>query len=596
MRKLLNLALLLALAVLPARAFADEGWVIERFDVDIAIHKDGSFDVVEEIAVDFQGLEKHGIFREIPVLYEWEADQSKLRSIDINSVGVTDDRGAAIRWDVTTDNYLRLKIGDPNRTISGKQVYRIAYTVRGMLNPFADHDELYWNATGDQWPVPIEEASVRVNVPGGRIDRVACYMGPVGSTERCGLAKVDRALATFAAGRTLGSGEGLTFVASIPKGTVTVAAPTLQDREKTVGDALELHPAYLVVAGGTFLFVVAFLFARWYEKGRDKRYTSVYQLTGDEAEASAGAFQDETIVVEYEPPDNLRPAEIGVVIDERADTTDVSATIIDLAARGYLNITELEKKGWFGKTDYKLTKLKPAEAELEGYEQTIFDGLFDSGDEVELSDLKNKFYKDLKEAKKELYSRSVKLKHFARSPEKVRSTYVMWGVGLLVIGGGLSVLLGMFSNAGIVGFGAALGGIPVMLFAKAMPARTAKGREIYRRSLGFKKFIEVADKSRQEFYEQQGIFERYLPYAMMFGSVRKWAGVFEELGIEVPEPTYYHGNYTTFQAAAFASSFTGFSSSVGSVMASTPGGSGGSGFSGGGSSGGGGGGGGGGSW
>jgi uncharacterized membrane protein len=118
---------------------------------------------------------------------------------------------------------------------------------------------------------------------------------------------------------------------------------------------------------------------------------------------------------------------------------------------------------------------------------------------------------------------------------------------------------------------------------------------MYRRALGFRRYIETAETERQAFAERRNLFEEYLPYAIVFEAVDKWANAFEGLDDEANRPSWYSGR-GPFVASAFASNVNDFSESISSVMASTPGGRGGSGFGGGGGSGGGGGGGGGGSW
>jgi uncharacterized membrane protein len=141
---------------------------------------------------------------------------------------------------------------------------------------------------------------------------------------------------------------------------------------------------------------------------------------------------------------------------------------------------------------------------------------------------------------------------------------------------------------------AALGGL-VLILARLMPRRTAKGSEALRRILGFRLYINTAEQSRQEFNERANIFAAYLPYAIVFGSVEKWARVFRDIDTAQATKGWYVGP-GPFIAADFSRSLESFSSSVSSVIGSTPGNSGGSGFGGGGFSGGGGGGGGGGSW
>lgn len=598
-RALLAAVLLAVLAVpaaSPARAEDDTGWTITSFDAHVEIQSDGSLEVVESIAVDFGSLQKHGLIREIPVDYEWAADTSKLRVIAIEPSSATDFKGRGLPWTDDQDGgYIVIRIGDPNATVSGKQQYRITYTVRDGLNAFPDHDELYWNITGNAWPVPIEKATATVVFPGHSFLKSECYQGPTGSKERCKAKKVAGFTATFGSGRALAAGEGLTVALAFPTGAVPVGAPVLIDGDRGFFDYFSLNPAFGGVAGITVLLALVLIAVRWIEAGRDRRFVALYG-SGDGAEGAAPFVGGDTIVVEYTPPDDLRPAEIGVLLDERADTNDVSATIVDLAARGYLQIDELEKHGWLGKPDYLLRQTGNGQGELLNYEQILYSGLFDRKSEVKLSSLKNKFYKDLERVKTKLYGRSVELGLFSGNPEKVRGHYKAIGFGVAVVGGLATWGLAYFWGAGVAGLGLPVAGLMTAGAARSMPARTAKGREMRRRALGFKRFIEVADKRRQQFYEQAGIFERYLPYAMMFGSVKKWAKVFEDLGIEVPEPTYYHGTYGAFYASDFADSVGGFGSSLAGTIASTPGGSGGSGFGGGGGSGGGGGGGGGGSW
>jgi uncharacterized membrane protein len=141
-----------------------------------------------------------------------------------------------------------------------------------------------------------------------------------------------------------------------------------------------------------------------------------------------------------------------------------------------------------------------------------------------------------------------------------------------------------------------VGAAGALLFAIAhvMPRRTAEGRLMYRRCLGFRKYMVTGETERQKFAENANLFDEYLPYAIVYGCVDKWAKAFEGLAAEGREPHWYVGP-RRFMPSVFADSVSDFSSSISSVMASTPGGSGSSGF-GGGSSGGGGGGGGGGSW
>lgn len=596
---------LLAGALAPA-VKADEGWTIRSFDVTYEIDEAGTVRVTEDLLVDFGFLERHGIFRDIPVQYQYDSDYNRVTTI--TDVAVDDGANPWPYELIRGGPNLRIKIGDPARLVSGQQRYRISYTVSGGLNPFPDHDEFYWNVTGNAWPVKIEEASATVRPPNGSLERIACYEGAAGSTVPCQSTGGDSS-ASFAATVPLPPGSGLTIVVGLRKGAVEVPplvlVPGRSDPWDDVAGFLGLRPLPIAAAIAIGAGAVALIIRVWWVAGRDRWYGDMFHVAegGRSSRKPLGAH--ESIVTEFTPPEvdsssrrRLRPAEIGLLVDERADTLDVTATIVDLAVRKYLVIKETESGGILGlfkKNDYELEKLDADESALLPYERRLLDSLFDGGSSVKLSDLKNKFYEDLASVKKELYKQLTEaLKYFPRSPEKTRSTYQVAGGLIIGVGVVLTYVLGQDLGIAILGAPVLVTGGLLLALAPAMPRRTAEGRVMYRRALGFRRYIETAETARQEFAEKANIFQEYLPYAIVFKCVDKWAKAFEGLGDEATRPDWYYGRHA-FAAHAFASRVNDFSESISSVMASTPGGRGGSGF-GGGSSGGGGGGGGGGSW
>ncbi len=573
-------ALLLVLsgpAVTPALAADDGGWVITSFDAQIDIQADGRIVVDESLAVDFGVLAKHGIFRSIPVKYEWPNEPRKVRVYELQVLSVTDARGRPWRFETSTqDGNVVVRIGDPDRTVSGAQTYRIRYAVKGVLNAFTDHDELYWNVTGGDWGVPILRASATVRAPDA-FSQTSCFVGYSGSSAKCGAIQGLAKGATFTAGRSLAPGEQLTIVAGLRRGIVAQPVPILQDRPRELGEYFDASPLWLVLALLVALAGLALVFWRWWTAGRD-------------------APDRVTIVPEYEPPDKLRPAQIGLVADERADTLDVTASIVDLAVRGYLTIAEIPKQGLFGSRDWLLEKKKPADTGLLDYERTIFEGLFDDGEQVRLSALRRHFYTTLARAEKELYADATARGWFPADPSRVRSTYAVAGVGLVVLAGAIAFALGSAFGGGLVGIGAGVPALALVAASPVMPRRTKAGAELARRARGFRRYMEVAEKDRQRFAEQEHIFADYLPYAIVFGCVDQWAKAFEGIDLKEVTSTWYSGNLATFNAMSLSQDLSSFSGQLSTAIASTPGGSGSSGFGGGGGAGGGGGGGGGGSW
>ncbi len=600
----------------------DGGWTIRSFDVTYEINEDGTVRTTEQIDVDFGSLERHGIFRDIPVEYGYDSDNNRLMRLSDIEI---DDGSSPVQWTIDSkEPTMRLRIGDPDVLVTGEQRYRIQYTINDGLNPFTDHDELFWNVTGNDWPVPIESANATVLVPGDVIDEVQCFEGRSGSTARCHTA-IDPGGATFQATSVLAPGSGMTLVVALEKGAVEVGppvlVPTTVDVLQEIDNFLGLQPLPIGIAIVLGVIGLAGVYRWWWVAGRDRWFGNLAVVPEGAPATTRPLGAEETVVVEYEPPDlplpeakrgsfldpgdassrhgrRLRPAEVGLLMDERADTLDVSATIVDLAVRGHLKIKETKSGGILGlfkKEDYDLERIEKTDDSLLPYEQRLKSAIFDGKRMVKLNDLKTKFHKDLKLVKTDLYEDAVRdLKFFPRNPDTVRTIYQVAGVVMAVLGGGLVFVLGSAVEAGIIGVALIVTGVAVLAFAAAMPRRTATGRRMFRRCVGFRLYMATAEKDRQRFAEEANIFHEYLPYAIVYGCVERWAKVFESLGLK-PEANWYTGR-RGFMPLAFASTMSNFSSSISTVMASTPGGSGSSGFGGGGFSGGGGGGGGGGSW
>jgi uncharacterized membrane protein YgcG len=546
--------------------------VIERFAADITVQKDGSLHIVEAIDANFGGLQKHGIFRTIPVRYQWDDTHVRVYRLQVRSV--TDASGKGLHYDTSDQGASKvIKIGDPDRTVSGRQTYRITYDVSGAMNAFPDHDELFWNVNGGYWDVRAQAVTATVHAPAAP-QQATCYQGAAGSDEACRFT-ITSSGADFAATRPLAPRGQLTIVASLAKGVVAEPTPIIARDGDNFLAYFEPQPLWLALAALALVAGLAFVYRRWYTRGRDAR-------------------ERVTIVPEYEPPDKVRPAQLGVILDESADTKDVTATIVDLAVRGFLTITE-EPQAWiFSKKDWSLHATGKAPDQLLPYEKIVYEGLFKDGADVKVSELRTHFISSLRSAQGELYRDSARRKWFATRPDRVRQGYTGMGVLVIIAGVGIAWLLGRTLGAGLVGVAVTIVGLVALAVARIMPAKTAAGAELLRRSLGFRQYMEVAEKERQRFAERENIFSEYLPYAIVFGCVDKWASAFKDIDTSAQTSSWYVGS-GPFNAGILSSSLQGFSSNLGSAISSTPGSSGGSGFSGGGA-GGGGGGGGGGSW
>ncbi len=583
-----------ALLAVPATAQSGPE-VIRDYTVHIQILADGDLQIRETIDYDFGTTSHHGIFRTIPTRFPYDEANDRIYPID----DVTAQSDAPDDVDVSEEGgFTKIRVGDPDVEISGRHTYTLSYRVEGALNGFPDHDELYWNAIGDEWQAAIEHARVTVTAPAS-IQRVRCFQGYQGSTEPCARATSDGSEASFRPGRALSPFEGLTVVVAIPKGAVPLPQPILDERW-SAGRAFSANPGTVAASLTMLALLGGSLFRLWSREGRDRRFlgSQIDQVMGSasgEDEAVPIGEGDAEAPVEFAPPEGVRPGQIGTLLDERANVIDVTATIVDLAGRGFLLIQEIPGHGLFSKDDWSLIRLEKAETELLPYEKKLLDGLFRDGNEVKVSELKTTFAERLHGVERSLYEDAMREKWFRTRPDHVRTRWAGRGALLTVVGGVLTFVLARWTHWGLVGIPVILGGVTLALMARWMPARTAKGTAMLRRIRGFRRVIETAETHMSRWAEEENVFTRYLPYAIVFGLTKKWAKAFEDLGIAPDTSSWYVGPHP-FTALAFADSIDGFAVTTGGTLASTPASSGSSGFGGGGFSGGGGGGGGGGSW
>ncbi|GAB3401546.1 DUF2207 domain-containing protein [Flindersiella endophytica] len=590
--------LLLGLLWCAGGAQAADNERIRQYDVEFGIRHDGQFTVDETIEYDFGAQYKHGITRDIPNREEARDGQDRIWGIE--DIKVSSPSGAPADLEVDDDDdEIHLRIGDEDKTINGRQTYKISYVVTAGLNAFDDHDELYWDAIGTAWSVPIDQANVTVHAPGG-INRVACFTDDWKNDDRCASAKVvGPQTATFAQ-KDVSTWDGLTIVVGLAKGVVNVPAAHLVDSNNRTGGpigelAATTGPLQYGLGGGIAILAMVFAGVSYWRNGRDQRTYDV--PLGMKA----------AVAPEFSPPENVQPGLAGTLIDEKASGVEVSATVVHLAVRRYLRMEEIPAPNFWSNRDWKLTKLPaPSNDRVTAYERKLLDRIFAGKlEEVKLSDLKYSFAGTYRQLIDDFYREMVSKGWYRKDPNRARAGWRVGGMTLLIAGGilaGASVGNGQLGLALLFG-GFAVAGLILRLSARAMPGRTAKGSEMHQRVQGFKRYLETAEADQLQFEATEDIFSRYLPYAMVFGVVDKWAKVFSDLaesrGVSGGTTMYWYVGSSVTDFGHLGTSMSNFSSAAGSTMSATQssgGSSGGSsGFSGG-SSGGGGGGGGGGSW
>ena len=522
--------------------------------------------MTETIEANFIGAWHSSLYRTIPV--EYVTPQGFNYSLFVKFKGATDAANQPLKVESLREgHYLKWKIYVDDATDAERTIH-LHYQVQNGLKFFEDHDELYWNVTGDEWDVPVGEASAPILLPQGVTGvRTNEFTGSYGSRSQNANVSASDNTVEVSMLRPLSFHEGLTVVVGWDKGFVKEP------------ETSELIDEFLASNWPVFFPIPVFLVML-------HRY--ICQWTRPACYL---------IAVQYAPPDGMSPAEAGTLVDEAAAMRDITATIVDLAVRGYIVIEEKEKSGMMGlvhNKDYVFHLKKSAKewAGLKSHELVLLAGIFSNGaqTDVELSSLQNEFYKNLPSIKNSIFDELMERGYFQHRPDYVRSAFVGGGIAigvlLFLIGNALSQKMGMAPAPFLIA--AILSGAIIVGFGWFMRAHTANGVKALSGVLGFEDFLTHVEAGHLDRISQTPeTFEKFLPFAMALGVEKKWVGAFQN--IYTQPPSWYQGGYYNggFYPVMFISSLDNMTARAGTVMASAPRSSGGSGFGGGGSSGGG---------
>jgi uncharacterized membrane protein len=524
-----------------------KSWRVADFQDHILVNRDGSAVVTERITVVFVG-EWHGIHRIIPVEYPGPNRTNYELYLDVTSVG--DGEGGTFKYESSKANGSRdLKIYIPGAVDTTKTV-EITYRVRNGTRFFDDHDEFYWNVTGNDWPVPIDHAAATVRFPDSAAGslRAQAFTGVYGSSERDATAKVDGAETQFETNNPLPMRGGLTIDVYIPKDILREPGAFTRFLWFLGGNAIVFFP--LVT------FVVMFLL--WWYKGRDP---------------DPGV----SVAPMYEPPPGISPAEAGTLLDDKIHPRDITSTMVDLAVRGYIKIEETaEKTLVFTHKDYIFHLLKPmaqwTDKDLAPHERVMLENVFQGGAETRLSNLKNRFYTAVPIIRQDIMAALKNKGIYLLDPESANGYSV----------GAAAVILIPFAIFQYMGWANFFNSIPLLivcvliaaliwwLFARVMSAKTVKGARTRVAVLGFQEFMNRVDAERLKVMPPT-TFEKFLPYAMALGVEHHWAQAFS--GIVKDPPQWYvgpGGPYAGFNPIFFSSSMHGMATDMHQVFVSAP--------------------------
>jgi uncharacterized membrane protein YgcG len=606
---------LLALLGAGQAAQADER--ILAYDSTITVNRDGTLEVHEAITVQAEGQNiRRGIYRDFPTIYPREGGGQV--TVGFAFVDALRD-GAAEPWRVENrGNGVRVYVGSPSGTVPrGAHRYELTYRTDRQMGYFADHDELYWNVTGNGWGFAIDRASARVLLPEG-IPRdqikLEAYTGAQGTRGKSYSASLENGTPLFMTTQGLRPNEGLTIVAMWPKGFIMPAVEPAQplsspsaspgyanaedsgERYDSPAEAFLHHelprdnrPLFFGLMG--LLLLIAYYYFIWDKVGRDP--------------------PGRVIIPEYEMPKGLSAAATRYLIRMAYDNKCFAAGILSLAVKGHLQIKQSDGILGFGKKFSLKREHNPQAKPLTPDEQSLLGRLFSGGDTLVLEQENHSRVNGSRRAHQGALDASYKRGFFA-----INGGWHVAGIAISVV-----IILVTLSQPGAAilwpqwYFTSPLGWLTVALavfalitngvFGKLLRAPTVEGQRAMDHIRGFKMYLEVAEGEQLKRIDgppppklTPELYEAYLPAALALGVEQAWAERFaRELEIDPKsyQPAWYAGpGWNAGNISGFSSQLGASLSTAISSASQAPGSH--SGGGGGGSSGGGGGGGGGGGW
>lgn len=536
------------------------GYETEAFDVKVTVSEDHVCHVEETITVNFQS-EKHGIFRYIPY---------KPGIYTVKHMNVADDP-----YDVESQyengiNQKIIRIGDENKTLKGRHTYRISYDIVGYREKDDMLDYFSLDVLPTEWETDIQKSHITVQMPKAIApEKLQVFSGAYGLDENFLDIDADYDSVTDTisiSAENLYQGAGISLYSELPEGYWVEAASR---------DWL-LYPLLVILIG-----VPALCSVLWLIFGRDKKLVKT---------------------VEFYPPEDLTPAEIGYIIDGSVDTKDIVSMLTYFAEKGWISITEYEKD------EFELKRLKNIDAKEKRFAKTLFAGLFEEGDVVRLKQLPKEFGEVFQLSKtqlKDYYSgtnalvtkasrvcRTVSLLLALLLPvisvvmAAMASFNYLYAVFLIpvlfttIIGAAVliivfdrretysavkktiftatagAVFLTGIAIAALVCFAAMdwpwisaslltlVSPIISCVFVVLMEARTDLSLRLQGQILGFRDFIEAAELEKLKLLAEKDpqYFYHIMPYAYVMGLSDKWIKKFEE--IPTVPPFWYAGGGT----------------------------------------------------
>ncbi len=551
------LVISLALFVTPAHAASEQ---IDSLKQEVTINQNSEANITETIDYNFGSSSHHGIERYYQL--SSKTPDSKYYNLNFQLLGITQDGEEAQYSDSINGNSYYIRIGDPNTTITGVHRYVITYKMYPVVRQDPQGDYINYDVTGNDWKVPIVKATATITLPDGvTATQTRCYTGTAGSTEQDCTISTAGSIVTISSNSEIPSGQGLTANVLTPSGSFSKYL-IASDRPLDSSGQYFLLVVLCGFAIGFLIIIVGIVvrLVKWLNKRR--------------------AEKDETIIAQYEAPDGLLPAEMGVLEDLKLNMTEITATIIDLAVKGYLKIRHVKDD----KKNYEFVILKEDFGGLQDYEQDLM-LLFTTaatvgkdGKTLDVSSMdKTQSSATISSVYDKIDSR-LRAKNYYK--KKISGSAKGAGLGIVVVL--VFVVPFVFGFLSILWLVFPFICIPIAIVIASTPGHLTKtGYDEWAKVEGLKLFLTVTEKDRLKFTDapkkNPALFSKLLPAAIALGVEKEWAKQFE--GMDISRGMGWYDDYDPISSIYLAAILTNsFNSSLATSFA-PPASSGSSGFS-----------------
>jgi hypothetical protein len=468
-------------------------------DIALKVLRDGSLSVTETVKVP--GGQQ--LVRRVPLRVAAGDDQDRvytIRDAKVTGTGKAEQNGDQLVLTLT----------------GGESV--TTYTVDGSVADLSGNQQVRWQLASG-WDAELAQLTASFIAPVREASSVDCFAGPLGSSRQCSLSEVDHSGIVRVEQDGVKAGERVDLAVRLPPGTVPANARF--EKTATVANAFSPTPLAGLGFGALAVFLILGTLGVWLLRKRDVRALG------------AGSGPVDVLLrdgdrVYFASPDGVLPGQVGTVVDETVDVVDITATVVDLAVRNYLWIAEV--RAVTGAVDWQLSRRNAADDNLLDFERAIFGLLLPPGTEsVLLSELRGRGSLDLRGVSDAMYHDVVRKRWFAHRPDSGRNRLTWVGVGLLVLGLAGTVVLTSTAGHALLGVALAVAGVALTVGAGWMPSRTARGRALVGQVRGLLDYLHTVKVTDIPAADQEMVFSRSLPYAVVLGETERWLETFAGL-------------------------------------------------------------------